>query len=227
MTSGPLPDGLSLIASRHCKRAFLDRAVPRDALAEVLRTAAHAPSSRNTQLWQVTVVTGDSLTALVDALCEAYDRGDPPRPDCTSRPPSLDDAAERRAERAVTGVLLAKGHAVPDRAAGRAHFRDNLRFYGAPAALVCHLPKNAVSGTFLELGLFLENVMLALVARGLGSCPQFSVAGYGDVLRAQLGIGPDRLVVCTMAVGYADETAQVNRFVPGRAGLEEYVQWRD
>ncbi|MEU1303018.1 nitroreductase family protein, partial [Streptomyces shenzhenensis] len=83
MTRG-LCDGLSLITSRHCKRAFLDRAVPRDALAEILLAAGHAPSSRNTQMWQVTVVTGGALKTLVDALCEAFDRGDPPRPDSKS-----------------------------------------------------------------------------------------------------------------------------------------------
>jgi nitroreductase len=226
MTRG-LRDGLSLITSRHCKRAFLNRVVPRDALAEIFRAAGHAPSSRNTQMWQVTVVTGSALEALVDALCAAFDSGDAPRPDYTSRPASLDDVVERRAGQAVSGVLLAKGHAIPDSAAARAHFRDNLRFYGAPTALVCHLPGNAVPGTFLEMGLFLQNVMLGLVARGLSSCPQFSVAGYADVLRAKVGIDADRLVVCTMAVGYADEAAPVNRFVPQRAGLEEYVQWRD
>ncbi|MFF3950801.1 nitroreductase [Streptomyces sp. NPDC001902] len=222
-----LRDGLSLITSRHCTRAFLDRVVPCEVLAEVLLAAGHAPSSRNTQMWQVTVVTGSTLQALVAALCESFDRGDPPRPDYANRPPSLDDAVERRAGHAASGVLLAKGHAAPDHAAARAHLRDNLRFYGAPTALVCHLPGNAVPGTFLEMGFFLQNVMLGLVAGGLGSCPQFSVAGYGDVLRLKLGIDTDRLVVCTLAVGYADEAAPVNRFVPRRAGLEEYVQWRD
>ncbi len=71
----------------------------------------------------------------------------------------------------------------------------------------------------------LQKVMLGLLARGLSSCPQFSVAGYGDVLRANLKISPARLAVRSMAVSYADGTAPVNRFVPRRAGLEEYVQW--
>ncbi|MGW1402934.1 hypothetical protein ACWCRF_30790 [Streptomyces sp. NPDC002405] len=127
MTRG-LRDGLSLITSRPCERAFPDREVPRGVLAEMLFAAGHAPSSRNTQM---------------------------------------------------------------------------------------------------EMGLFPQNVMLGPVAKGLRSCPRFSVAGYGDVLRAKLGIDPARLVVCTMAVGHADETAPVNRFVPQRAGLEEYVQWRE
>ena len=76
MTPG-LRDGLSLITSRHCKRAFLDRVVPRDALAEIFLAAGHAPSSRNTQMWQVTVATGSALEALGpgDAFVTLEERG--------------------------------------------------------------------------------------------------------------------------------------------------------
>ncbi|KAB1140272.1 oxidoreductase [Streptomyces luteolifulvus] len=218
-------DGLALIGARHCKRAFLDRPVPRDVLAEVLLVAGQAPSSRNAQPWRVTVVTGDTLTALTRTLQEAFERGEQPRPDCAGRPPSQDSTAAERARAARSGVLRAKGHAPDDPSAGRAHLSDNLRFFDAPAALVCHVPGDAVAGTFLETGFFLQNVMLGLVARGLGSCPQFSVAGYADALRRKLDIDADRLIVCTLAVGYADEAAPVNRFVPHRARLEEYVRW--
>ncbi|WP_280701232.1 nitroreductase family protein [Kitasatospora sp. GP82] len=33
------------------------------------------------------------------------------------------------------------------------------------------------------------------------------------------------LIVSTLAVGYPDESAPVNRFVPQRARLEEYTEW--
>jgi nitroreductase len=88
-----------------------------------------------------------------------------------------------------------------------------------------HLPSGAVHVTFLEMGLFLQNVMLGLAARGLGSCPQYSVARYPQVIRRVLGLKPDRLIVCGLAVGYADPADPVNRFVPERAPLEEYTQW--
>jgi nitroreductase len=99
-----------------------------------------------------------------------------------------------------------------------------MEFYGAPAVLICHLPAGSPPGAFLEMGFFLQNVMLGLVACGLGSCPQYSVAGYADALREELCL-PDRLVVCAISVGYPDPAAPVNAFAPERADLADYTQW--
>src|ERR671931_128864 len=90
---------------------------------------------------------------------------------------------------------------------GRSEFeRRNLRFYGATVAMIFHLPRNAVHGTFLEMGFFLQNVMLGLVSCGLGSCPQYSVTRYSAVIRDFLGLGAERLVVASLSVGYVDES---------------------
>jgi nitroreductase len=201
--------------------------VPRDLLENVLRAAAHAPSTRNGQPWQVAVVTEQRKDVLARRLCAEFDRGVAPRPDFEYRPSGGDRTSNARAREASTGVLLAKGYGEADRAARRAHQRDNLGFYDAPVEMIFHLPIDAMPGQFLEMGFFLQNVMLALVARGLGSCPQFSVAGYPDVIRAELELGADRLVVCGLAVGYPDESVPVNRFTPSRAELTDYVQWHD
>lgn len=217
----------SVLGGRHCKRAFLDKSVPRDLLENVLRTAAHAPSTRNGQPWQVAVVTGPRKDVLARRLCAEFDSGVTPRPDYEYRSARSDPTDDARAREASVGVLLAKGHSGNDRAARRAHLRDNLGFYGAPVEMIFHLPADARPGQFLEMGFFLQNVMLSLVALGLGSCPQFSVAGYPDAIRAELGLAADRLVVCGLAVGYPDESVPVNRFRPGRAELTDYVQWHD
>jgi nitroreductase len=225
MDASPWITFSSVLDRRHSKRAFLVRSVPRDLLENVLRTAAHAPSTRNGQPWQVAVVTGQRRDALARRLCADLDSGITPRPDFEYRPPQTDATLASRAHEAALGVLLAKGHKDNDRAARRAHLRDNLAFYGAPVEMIFHLPMAAMPGQFLEMGFFLQNVMLSLVACGLGSCPQFSVAGYPDAIRAVLGLGVDRLVVCGLAVGYPDESKPVNRFRPRRADLADYVQW--
>lgn len=201
--------------------------MPRDLLENVLRTAAHAPSTRNGQPWQVAVVTGKRKDTLASRLCAQLDRDVTPRPDFTYRPDRGDSTSAARAREASVGVLLAKGHDRNDPAARRAHLRDNLEFYRAPVEMIFHLPADAMPGQFLEMGFFLQNVMLSLVACGLGSCPQFSVAGYPDIIRAELGLEADRLVVCGLAVGYPDESVPVNQFQPGRAELTDYVQWHD
>lgn len=217
----------SVVTARHCKRAYLDRPVPEALLTDVLRAAAHAPSTRNGQPWRVAVVRGAARDALAAVLCAEFDRGVESAPDYKNRPPVPDPVAEQRAAEAGAGVLNARGVARHDAEARRAHLRDNLRFYGAPVELILHLPMGAPHGMFLEVGLFLQNVMLGLVACGLGSCPQFSVAGYAGAIRAQLGLGADRLIVCGLAVGYPDEAVPVNQFAPPRAPVEDYVTWHD
>jgi len=218
-------DILELIMARHCKRAFLGKPVPREVLEAVLRAAAHAPSTRNNQPWGVAVLTGAAKEALSRALCEDHDRGLPPKLDYAHRPAGTSPLLEARAREAAVGLLRARGIDPGDEAGRRANHRDNFLFHGAPVELIFHLPANAVAMTFLELGFFIQNVMLGLVGRGMASCPQSSVAGYPDTIRRHLGFGPDRIIVCGMAVGYPDENAPMNRFVPERAGLEEYSQW--
>ncbi len=214
----------AVATARHCKRAFLDKPVPTELLEEVLTVAAHAPSTRNGQPWRVCVVRGNALAGLTRRLCEEFDRHVPAAPDYPNRPRTTDPVAEGRARQAGAGVLRALGISRDDAEGRRVHLRQNLGFYGAPVAMVFHLPADAVPGAFLEMGFFLQNVMLGLVAAGLGSCPQYSVAGYPNVLRDELDL-PGRLIVCTLAAGYPDPGASVNFFAPARAGLDEYVRW--
>lgn len=220
------PGFAAIAAARHCKRAFLDRPVPREVLERVLTVAANAPSTRNAQPWRVAVVTGAARDALGRRLRAEFDRGVPPHPDYPNQPSTVDDVTRRRARVFGAGILAALGIARDDPAGRRAHLRANLDFHGAPATLVFHLPADAAPGTFLELGFFLQNTMLGLVACGLGSCPQYSVAGYPDVLRDALGLA-GRLIVCGLATGYPDPAVGVNGYVPDRAPLRDYVTWHD
>jgi nitroreductase len=218
---------ISVVGARHCKRAFLDRPVRRELIEQVLRAAVDAPSTRNGQPWQVAVVSGSRKDALAKRLVEEFERGAEPRPDYLNRPIRPDAATEARAREAGAGVLRAKGIDRADAAGRRSHLRDNYEFYGAPIEMIFHLPVGSPPGHFLEMGFFLQNVMLGLVAVGLGSCPQFSVAGYPDVIRSELALGDDQLVVCGLAVGYPDESAAVNQFHPRRLEPADFVRWHD
>jgi nitroreductase len=221
----PGEEFLSVITRRHCKRAFLDKPVSRAVLERVLSAAGHAPSPRNTQFWQVAVMLGEARDELSRRLCAAQDSAEPYEHDYVNRPTPMGATHEERAFAWGAAFYGALGIERDDRASRREFERRNLLFYGAPVAMIFHLPRNAVHGTFLEMGFFLQNVMLGLVACGLGSCPQYSVARYGTVIRDFLRLGADRLVVCNLSVGYVDESAPINSFYPERAALAEYTQW--
>lgn len=214
------------ITARHCQRAYLPTPVPRAVLEAVLRAAAHAPSSKNTQPWQVAVVQGAALTQLSDRLCAAFDADTPPQEDYAYMPTPWPAGFLDRARACGYGLFALKGIERHDRAARRAHDRENFTFFGAPAYLVFHLPADAEPGMFLDLGFFMQNVMLGLVANGLGSCPQYSVVGYPEILRACLQL-PERVMVAGLAVGYPDPEATVNGYVPERLPLEDYVSWHE
>ncbi len=220
-------DFLSLISRRHCQRAFRDEAVSRDILEAVLLAAGEAPSGKNTQPWKVTVVSGAARDGLSAALCAAFDAGEKPQPDYEySLQP---DPAEWKERARACGYALfeLKGIGRQDLEARKEHGRENFTFFGAPVQLIFHLSAGAERGNFLDVGMFMQNVMLGLTAHGLGSCPQFSVAGYAAVVRESLGLGADRWVVAGMSVGWPEEEARVNVFVPERLPLVDFVDWRE
>jgi nitroreductase len=220
-------DFLSVIVGRHCKRSFLGSPVERSIIERVLTAARHAPSPRNTQFWQVAVLTGQAREELSRRLCAGMKSAERYEHDYANRPSPMGEIYERRSFAWGSAFYGAMGIARDDNAGRMEVERRNLCFYGAPVAMIFHLPRNAVNGTFLEMGFFLQNVMLGLVACGLGSCPQYSVARYSSIIREFLGLGPERLVVCSLSVGYVDESAPINRFLPERAALHEYAQWYD
>lgn len=112
-----------------------------------------------------------------------------------------------------------------DEQARRNHRRRNFQFFDAPVELIFHLPRNAEAGNFLDMGCFMQNVILGLVAHGLGNCPQFSVASYSSIVHERLQWSEKRTIVAGMAVGYYDPEHRDNQFVPKRVELEDFCQW--
>ena len=216
---------LDIIKRRHCQRAFLDEPVPRTELELILIAAANAPSGKNTQPWLVEIVEGETLADLSQRLCVLFDANTQPAPDYAYCPDPEPSEFVDRARACGHAIFSHKGIDRHDRAARREHSRENFLFFNAPIVCIFHLPKLAERGNFLDLGMFMQNVMLGLVAYGLGSCPQASIAGYPDAIRECLELSENRLVVAGLAIGRPDPAASVNSFIPSRLPLAEYTQW--
>ena len=71
--------------------------------------------------------------------------------------------------------------------------------------------------TAIGVGMFLQTLLLALTARGLGTCVQVSIAGYPDVVREQLNISEDMRILTGLAIGYPDPSFAATIRVPRNA----------
>lgn len=215
---------LNLIANRHSKRAFLKQEIPLDIVKNVLTIAGNAPSSKNTQPWQVAVVCGQTLAQLSQALLDKFDQNQQEKADYQYMIAPMPEAWANRAQKVGSAFFEFKGIDRNNNEQRREHQRQNYLFFGAPLELIFFLPKNAERGNFLDLGLYMQNVMLGLLSQGISSCPQVSIAAYPDTIRRVLGLKDDLWVVSGLACGYED-SSKVNTFYPERVELLEYASF--
>lgn len=212
------------ITSRRSVRAFLPTPVSQQQIGEILDVARHAPSGSNTQPWRVTALTGEPLSRLSAALLEADER----EPEAHEEeyyyyPREWVDPYLARRRRNGWGLYGVLGIEKGDRVRMREQFRRNYVFFDAPVGLIFTIDRVLEQGSWLDYGMFLQNVMIAARARGLDTCPQAAFCTYHRVIKEQLALPPEQMVVCGMALGYADHEATANRFRAEREPAESFT----
>lgn len=218
-------DLLESMKNRHCARAFLPAVPSRESVERAVQAAGSAASSKNGQPWKLHVALGGSVDRIREALCTAFDAATPLSPDYRYSPAEMPEDMMSRARACGIGLFAHKGIGREDKAGRLAHDRENFRLFGANAFALLTLPKVAEKGTFLDGGLFLAQFLLALRAEGLEATPMYSVAGYPQVLRQEMSIADDRIVVCGVAFGFEDPDGHVNTFRTGREPVENILSW--
>ncbi|KAA3625986.1 MAG: nitroreductase [Proteobacteria bacterium] len=210
---------------RHAARAFLDRPVPRAAIERLLEAARRAPSGANTQPWEVFVVCGDTRRRLLGALEQAYRSGQPPRMDYHYYPERWREPF--RARQVECGRLLYEtlGIARGELDRRREQWIANYRAFGAPAVLFFAMPKDLEAGSYMDMGMFIQSVMLAACEEGLASCPQAALGQYPDIVREHLGIAAERFILCGLALGYEDTAARVNGYRTTRVPVSGFAKF--
>jgi len=209
------------ILERHSTRLFLrDKPVPRELVTEALELAIHAPSNSNIQPWQLVFASGSARDRLVEALLEQAAVESPAVP---VLPESF--AHMRRDLGAL--VYGSMGISRHDAEARRLAVLRNWEFFRAPlAGIVCmHRDLDYVDG--LGVGMFLQTFLLALTARGLGTCVQVSIAGYPETVRDQLSIGEHMRILCGLAIGFPDPEFPANALRVPRNPLDANVTFVD
>lgn len=234
MTFQPTPDAIAAvdhaITSRRSIRAFLSTPVPRETVLQILDVASRAPSGTNTQPWKVYVLTGESRRALSEKIRAAYD-------DPAQRAQHAEEYAyyptewvspyidrRRKVGWDLYGLLdIAK----TDKARMHEQHGRNYEFFDAPVGLIFTIDRVMQQGSWLDYGMFLQNIMVAARARGLDTCPQAAFTQFHRIITEHVGAGPQEMVVCGMSLGHADPDAVENTLVTERVPATEFTRFLD
>ena len=220
------------ITSRMSARAFTQQEVSRELITEILQVASRAPSGTNTQPWKVYVLQGATRDALVDKVCAAHEamRGNP---DVAKQYTEQYDYypaqwvspyIDRRRENGWSLYgLLGIGKADKDRM--HEQQQRNFKFFDAPVGLMFTIDPIMGRGSLFDYGMFVQNIMLAARARGLHTCPQAAWNGFHSIILPHIGAGEGEMMVCGMALGYADESDKVNTLVTPRVPVTVFTHW--
>ena len=211
-----------VMMGRTACREFCDDPVPRRTVEQILSAARFAPSGANIQPWHVYVLTGAVKDRVSAALLEAHQTSrDEHVSEYKYYASDLPEPYLRRRQQFGQLFYGALGIAQADSVARARQTAKNYTFFGAPVGLIVTIDRRLEVGSWLDLGMFVQNVMLAAAGRGLQSCPQETFSKYHRILRPLLSIPAEQMVVCGVSIGRA-RVVGAERLMP-RADVDEFA----
>jgi nitroreductase len=217
------------ITSRRSVRAFLPEPVSNETIRHILDVAKRSPSGTNMQPWKVHVLTGGAKERMSEAILEEFydatvthEHEREPFYLPQIREPYL--ARRRKVGWDMYGLVgIEKG----DKKKMQAQHAENFRFFGAPVGLIFTIDEDFGWGSWLDFGMFLENVMLAARGQGLDTCAQAAFGTYHKVVREVLELDDNQTVVCGMSLGREDVSAPISQLQTEREDLGVFVTFLD
>lgn len=208
------------VLARRSIRAFLDTPVSDAQIAELLTTAARAPSGGNLQPWRVFVVNGAAMPRFAAKLAEPREQE---RPAYAVYPKDLKSPYRDSRFKVGEDMYALLGIPREDKAARFAHLARNYQFFDAPAAFFCFVDRQMGPPQWSDLGMFLQTFMLLAAEAGLDTCAQEAWAMRADTVAEFFDADADLMLFCGMAIGYRDPSAPVNGLVSEREPLANWA----
>lgn len=213
-----------LVQKRRSVRGFhRDQPIDEKEIREILSLCQRAPSNCNVQPWRVWVLSGAARDRLSDALCARLDAGDWGNPEDPID--TFHDEYRRLQVECAVEMYGAMGVGRKDMEGRVRAQRRNFEFFDAPHVAIVAMEAHYDVGVSLDIGTWLQTFMLALVDRGLASCPQAAIRLYPDVVRKEVGIADDMRILCGISFGYEDPSVPANAARQKREPLTTNVQF--
>jgi nitroreductase len=229
MISSPQQEAVdAAITSRRSIRAYLPMPVEREDIQKILEVAARAPSGTNIQPWNVYVLTGAAKERLSDAILKVYNDPELNKEQTEAYyyyPRQWVSPFIERRRKVGWDLYTLLGITRDNKEGMAAQHGRNFRFFDAPVGLIFTINRVLEQGSWLDYGMFLQNIMVAARARGLDTCPQAAFIHYHRIIAEHLQLSSDETVVCGMALGWVDPHKVENTLLTEREPVESFVRF--
>lgn len=221
----------SAVLRRKSVRRFRGQELPggRAALLELLELASYAASGGNCQPWKCYIVDheGGVRDELVAAVQGRLNSGSLEAPEYSIYPPSDVFPAEYKRRRRESGLALYRKLGIQrhEKEKRLEQWNANFNFFGAPVGIIVTIDRCFAQNGWGHVGCFLQTLALLAVERGLSTCLQEAWSLFPKTVSRVLGVGDNEQIWCGVALGFADDDAEVNTLRTKRAAPQEWVRF--
>lgn len=218
------------ILSRRSIRAYLPTPVPREDIEAILQVASRAPSGTNTQPWKVYVLTGNSKINLSASILHAHNDpaiGKQHVEEYAYYPREWVSPYVDRRRKVGWDLYALLGLGRENKAGMHAQHGRNYTFFDAPVGLMFTVDRVMEQGSWLDYGMFLQNIMIAARGRGLDTCPQAAFTQFHKIIGESLQFSQNEMLVCGMSLGYADMSKVENTLATEREPADQFARFLD
>ena len=213
------------ILKRRSVRAYTDQIVEQSLIEKVFTEAQQSPSNCNTQPWHVVVVSGDARDKIEKAMMSDILSGKTPNPHFTPGDSDLQNQYRRRQIDCAIALYDSMGIKKEDKQERQELMGRNWQFFGAPHAAFFSMPKDMSEINAVDMGIYLQSLMLLMTQYGLASCPQGALAMFADSVWEMANIPENNAIMFGLSFGYAATDNPINQFDVGRAELSDSVEF--
>ncbi|MEH3036528.1 MAG: nitroreductase [Sphingomonas adhaesiva] len=217
-------DVATAIQARRSVRGYVDREVEPALLRELAVASARAATGGNIQPWHVDIVHGESMRRLKEIMAGKIERRESETPGYDIYPKEMDDLYRQRTFAIGEEMYGRLGIPREDKKARAIWFARNFQFFGAPAAYFVTVDRRMGPPQWADLGMYLQNLMLLAVEKGLATCPQECWAVFPETVERFLEVPAERMLFCGVAIGYEDTADKANLTRSARAPEEEWLR---
>jgi len=221
---------LEYLKTANSTRDFVaDFIIPKKDLEQILETGRMTSSGGNIQPWNVTVVQSkQKLKNIGDTVGAVIKNKGNLNCDVQYYPTTWKKKYQQRRLQTGLSFYAVCGINRKDKEKRIQSWIDNFYFFNSQNVLFIHVDKiftDSSTGMLIDIGMFIENILLEAGNLGYSHCVQGAIGEYAGYIKPLINIPDDHSLLLSITLGKKKENSKKNSFKPERIKIEEFTQF--